>query len=287
MKQLAGYVSSYFLEINKAAFLFISLILSCLIYFNYDSGLNDQLLALPYFSARLTGFYFLYLPAFAGTFAICFLLQKKPSPKYGFYLLIIAAPLIFAAKVSFRTDDIIVQWPLKAIIVVVPVFLIGIAGRYEKPFFGLGFKNSNLKPYLFLLLLMVPLLIMAGLTSDFQNVYPKLQLIGDKGDKWINVLVFELSYGADFFTIELFFRGFVIVAFIKYAGKDCILPMAVFYCTIHFGKPLAECISSYFGGLILGVIVYNTGSIWGGLTVHLGIAWMMELIGIIIKTTNS
>jgi hypothetical protein len=27
----------------------------------------------------------------------------------------------------------------------------------------------------------------------------------------------------------------------------------------------------------LGIIVFNTRSIWGGLLVHLGIAWLMEL----------
>ncbi|MBK8951734.1 MAG: hypothetical protein IPM85_04820 [Chitinophagaceae bacterium] len=64
-------------------------------------------------------------------------------------------------------------------------------------------------------------------------------------------IVYELSYGSDFFTIELFFRGFLVLAFAKWAGKDAILPMACFYCTIHFGKPMAECISSFFGGLIL------------------------------------
>jgi membrane protease YdiL (CAAX protease family) len=93
--------------------------------------------------------------------------------------------------------------------------------------------------------------------------------------------LFELSYGADFISIELFFRGFLILAFIKWAGKDTILPMACFYCTIHFGKPLAECISSYFGGIILGIVVYHTRSILGGLIVHLGIAWMMEVGGYI------
>jgi hypothetical protein len=40
-----------------------------------------------------------------------------------------------------------------------------------------------------------------------------------------------------------------------------------------------ECISSFFGGLILGVIAYRTRSIVGGLVVHLGIAWMMEIGG--------
>jgi hypothetical protein len=59
----------------------------------------------------------------------------------------------------------------------------------------------------------------------------------------------------------------------------CIIPVACFYCTIHLGKPMGEAISSFFGGTILGIVVYNTGSIWGGLIVHLGTAWMMELGG--------
>jgi len=96
---------------------------------------------------------------------------------------------------------------------------------------------------------------------------------------WWHKLIFELSYGSDFFSIEIFFRGFLVLAFAKWAGKDAILPMACFYCTIHFGKPLGECISSYFGGLILGIVVYNTKTIWGGLIVHLGIAWLMEIGG--------
>jgi len=96
---------------------------------------------------------------------------------------------------------------------------------------------------------------------------------------WLHKLLFELSYGSDFFSIEIFFRGFLILAFIKWVGKDAILPMACFYCTIHFGKPLGECISSYFGGLLLGIIVYNTRSMFGGLMIHLGIAWLMEIGG--------
>jgi membrane protease YdiL (CAAX protease family) len=100
-------------------------------------------------------------------------------------------------------------------------------------------------------------------------------------NKWLYHLLYELSYGSDFVSVELFFRGFLILAFIKVAGKDAILPMACFYCTIHFGKPLGECISSYFGGMILGIVVYNTRSIIGGLIVHLGIAWLMEIGGYI------
>jgi hypothetical protein len=79
-----------------------------------------------------------------------------------------------------------------------------------------------------------------------------------------------------FLRSSFFSEAFLVLAFAKWAGNKASLPMALFYCTIHFGKPLGECISSYFGGLILGAVTLHTGSIWGGLIVHLGIAWLME-----------
>jgi hypothetical protein len=155
----------------------------------------------------------------------------------------------------------------------------------KETFFGLTVKNFKWKPYLIMLLIMVPLIAAASTQPDFLYMYPKLKdvdtvLVGVK-NKWFYHLLHELSYGSDFISVELFFRGFLILAFVKVVGKDAILPMACFYCTIHFGKPLGECISSYFGGLLLGIVVYNTRSIIGGLMVHLGIAWLMEIGGYI------
>jgi membrane protease YdiL (CAAX protease family) len=92
-------------------------------------------------------------------------------------------------------------------------------------------------------------------------------------------VVYELCYGFDFVSIEFFFRGFLILSLMKICGTHCIIPVACFYCTIHLGKPMGEAISSFWGGLLLGIISYNTGSVWGGLVVHLGIAWLMETGG--------
>lgn len=155
----------------------------------------------------------------------------------------------------------------------------------KKTFYGFTGKHMDWKPYLLMLLMMVPLVAVASVQEDFQLVYPKLDTVtaginGERPGLWQKIL-FELSYGTDFISIELFFRGFLILAFVKWAGKDAILPMACFYCVIHFGKPLGECISSYFGAILLGIIVYNTRSVLGGLLVHLGIAWLMELGGYI------
>ncbi|MBC7851786.1 MAG: CPBP family intramembrane metalloprotease, partial [Chitinophagaceae bacterium] len=154
---------------------------------------------------------------------------------------------------------------------------------FKKPIAGLSFRNFNIKPYLIILACMIPLVAFAATQSDFLRMYPKYKSITFiapfTAELWKYRLLYELSYGSDFVTIELFFRGFLVLAFCKLFGKDAILPMAAFYCTIHFGKPLLECISSYFGGIILGVIVYRTQTIWGGLIAHLGIAWMMEAGG--------
>jgi hypothetical protein len=292
MNRLFGYVKEYWLQFSRRLFIVSLLILSLLIFVNYHFRLNDFLLSAPSFWGRFFNFTGLYLPIFAGAYALNFVIQKRAFPrKRFFYVLLFIAPLIFAAKVALRPSDIFtldkyflitMQWPLKAILVLSAVYLMGLVGRYPLPLFGLSVRGTEIKPYLVLLISMIPLLLLAGTGTDFQQVYPKLKMVDRAAGDWFWALVFELSYGLDFFTIELFFRGFLIIAFIKFVSKDAILPMAVFYCSIHFGKPLMECISSYFGGLILGAIVFNTRSIWGGLIVHLGIAWMMEVVGVLL-----
>jgi hypothetical protein len=229
-----------------------------------------------------------------------FLFNKQLSPPPGFfYFLLLAGAAIFAMKMSVdgiaswlsaafpepwnNYGYLVLNWPVKCVLVSTAIAAIWQYGRYEKPVAGLYGKGFDVKPYLILLLFMLPLLAFAATQADFQHMYPKVKRIAYIGDytahAWLWKGLYELSYGIDFFSIELFFRGFLILAFVRYAGKQAILPMAAFYCCIHFGKPLFECITSYFGGLILGVVVFNTRSIWGGLIVHLGIAWLMEIAG--------
>jgi hypothetical protein len=143
-------------------------------------------------------------------------------------------------------------------------------------------KNHSI-PYSLLLLLLVPAVSWAAFQPDFLQVYPRLQwLTGvaelEQWPAW-KIFLFEAAYGTDFLSIELFFRGFLVIGLARYAGPAAILPMASYYCVIHFGKPLAECISALGGGILLGVFAWRTGSIYGGLALHLGLAWMMEAAG--------
>lgn len=149
--------------------------------------------------------------------------------------------------------------------------------------YGFTLKNFNLKPYFGMLLIMLPIVVGFGLTDHFGGYYPR----GLKNLDYYfgygvdppasNLLFYELIYGLDFVSIEYFFRGFLVIAFIRFVGPGAILPMATFYVFIHFGKPMFETISSFFGGSLLGILAFYSRSIWGGIVVHMGIAWLMEL----------
>jgi membrane protease YdiL (CAAX protease family) len=177
--------------------------------------------------------------------------------------------------------SIILQWPLKLALLSIFIIILGRWGG-SRTYQALIRKFPS-KPYCWLLLAMLPLIAYASSRPDFIHSYPKLQSVyfirPYSHSPWPWYVLFECCYGSDFLSIELFFRGLLVVGMAKYVGKDCILPMAVFYCCVHFGKPLAECISSFGGGLLLGIIAYRSRSIGGGLLVHLGIAFLMEAGG--------
>jgi membrane protease YdiL (CAAX protease family) len=101
--------------------------------------------------------------------------------------------------------------------------------------------------------------------------------------EWVTVAGYEIAYALDFITVEFLFRGFMVIGLMSMIGRGAVLMMAVTYCFLHFGKPPVEAISSIFGGYILGVIAYETKSIWGGIVIHVGIALSMEIAAYIQK----
>ena len=127
---------------------------------------------------------------------------------------------------------------------------------------------------------MLPLLVGASFAESFQRQYPMYKTSVAHTylnvPEWVTAIAYEIAYGLDFITVEYLFRGFMVIGMISILGRGSVITMAVVYCVLHFGKPPGEAISSIFGGYILGVIAYETKSIWGGIIVHMGIAWLME-----------
>lgn len=180
---------------------------------------------------------------------------------------------IFYRKAAYNLGGLIT--------LVIPCFVYWFfVDRKNQNFYGFKIKGVVLSPYFIMLAIMIPLLCWAGTQADFLETYPRYTKIGISETSIgysMYVALYELVYGSDFVFTEFFFRGFIILAFARKFGHTAILPMCVYYITIHFGKPLGETISSFFGGLLLGVIAFRTKSIYGGVIVHLGIAFLMEL----------
>lgn len=153
-----------------------------------------------------------------------------------------------------------------------------------KGLYGLSKNTQHFDGYFALFAFLIPFLIFISFTPDFLSAYPQFKAWNYQGvfgfETWLYTTIYELAYSLDFVMTELIFRGTLVVGMMLIMGRTAILPMVAFYVSIHFGKPLAECISSAFGGYILGALAYQTRHIWGGVMVHISIALTMEIMGL-------
>ncbi len=162
-----------------------------------------------------------------------------------------------------------------------------------KSMYGIRSTHWDWKPYLILFLLLVVTIGLGSFFNDLRAYYPRYLLTqgGEYAatsgfDEWILVAIYELAYGSDFISIELFFRGALVLAFYRYLGGYVVLAMVASYVCLHFGKPLTEALSSAVGGYVLGVIALHSRNIWGGVVLHVGVAWLMEFYGWLQRVYN-
>jgi len=97
------------------------------------------------------------------------------------------------------------------------------------------------------------------------------------------LLFWELSYGIYFLVLEFFFRGFMIFSLARYLGSFSIFVMTIPYVMVHFGKPFAETLGSIIAGIFLGTLALRTRSIFGGVFIHITIAWSMDILALLQK----
>lgn len=280
----------------------VVLILCLVIYFNYYHSLEYNIVhAGNNWFGSFAGYYFIYFIPFAAAYFLQLIFYKNFSQfkNKWFWIILLLAPAIFSFRVNFTFFQPLIQqlwkadeqlfwlrcskWFLGLFATLVPVYMIWkIKDSTTEPFYGTS-KLQDIRPYVILIICMVPLIVLAATQPDFLHIYPRAKIVAgwQLYPKNVFYILHEVFYSMDFITIEIFFRGFLIIGMIQVCGKHCIVPAACFYCCIHLGKPMGEAISSFAGGLLLGIISYNTKSIRGGLLVHLGIAWMMEVAGFI------
>jgi membrane protease YdiL (CAAX protease family) len=127
------------------------------------------------------------------------------------------------------------------------------------------------------LCIVVPAMLVVSQSPDFGAYYPFYKLASRS---WFDFLVWEAMYFAQFFALEMFFRGFWLGVLRKSFGSGAIFVMAVPYCMIHFGKPYLEACGAIVAGIALGSLSMRTRSIYSGFLVHITVAAMMDWLSL-------
>ena len=311
MKTIIGYVADYFREEWDAGyFTIVGCLLGGLFFLNYGYGFERVITSsLPFPTGHIAFYFGFYLIPYLITH-VAYTLVKRGAGVLRtrqFWTLSLGTFIVLAVYIALhdgpwyllRTQpELFAAVPMelqpfatRCASNVLPLTLMGIplvgywwkADRQDMPLYGFTAKTIDLRPYFLLLLFLLPIVAAASFTPDFIRAYPRYKFgFPDHlsaGEQRPLIGIFELCYGADFVFVEFFFRGFMILAFTRILGSKAILPMVVVYALIHFEKPMLEALSSIVGGLVLGIISYRTKSIYGGVIMHLGIAFMMEIAG--------
>lgn len=312
MRTFVEYIKNYFKEeFNWKSHGFIGIFLGTCLYLNFgidygEYGTLYNAILLPVYKTPISIVYLFlfYSTPFLMSILILRLIDSKKSVLQSKYIVFALIGILFLSLDSsyyvmqftdswFAENRFVHAWAHSCfsnlssfVTVIAPLFILYLLTKTFKPeWYGFRLNGAKVMPYFWLILFMIPLIYVASFRPDFLDHYPtyvdhyeyehlrlsKNQTIG----------LYELTYGFDFISVELFFRGFLVVGLSKIVGRDVILPMVAVYCFLHFGKPAGEAISSIFGGYILGILAFKSRNIFGGLIAHLGVAWGMELLAFI------
>ncbi|HEX4849316.1 MAG TPA: hypothetical protein VFV08_00855, partial [Puia sp.] len=222
MKTFFGYFRDYYNQVSAVRLLLTTSVVAILIFLNYHWGIESGMKQLPNQTRQLLVFYGFYLSVFGIAYLIE--LYRLPrsciSDRNDFFLLLLAAPLFFAVKMVDwrffflnqaepawqRYWTIILQWPLKLFALFVLLWLLSPLKQDMDSFWGLSIGRLKIKPYLILLVCITPLILFASTQRDFLFAYPKLKNIlflkAYTSPFWPWKILFELSYGSDFLSIE-------------------------------------------------------------------------------------
>jgi hypothetical protein len=308
MKKLWGFLIDHLKkDFTISYYVGIALFLTVSLVINYYLQLENEVI--DSFHGRFISvllYFLLYSFAYYGAILIsCATRQKTFSfftPKFwclsliGLGLLALSGGFPYVSKIVrfFVSDYPLISWSysvsnnlISLIINTFPLLIIAyIMEKNKREYFGIT-PAFDVMPYLTILLIIIPFISIASLEEGLGNYYPtyKTNSVAElmNWPSWIPAFIYELSYAIDFFNVEFIFRGFMVIGISRIIGKEAIMPMVTTYCFLHFGKPAGEAISSIFGGYILGVIALYTRSIWGGVIIHIGVAWTMELAAYLAK----
>ncbi|MDF1700021.1 MAG: CPBP family intramembrane metalloprotease [Planctomycetota bacterium] len=170
------------------------------------------------------------------------------------------------------------------------LFLVLIPAIVARLFAKQGFRDLGLKvrgtgkdaiTYLALFAIFFPVIWLVSRDAAFQKTYPFFRTDGQGVTN--ELITFWIIYCLQFFAIEYFFRGFMVLGLKKSLGWASVLVMLAPYCMIHYYKPMPEALGAIGAGLVLGALSWRTGTILYGWALHFGVALSMDLLALHAK----
>ncbi len=303
MKQLVEYLKKYLKEdFHLGYYLSIAVFLAISFTLNFSLDFKREILN-PTLESPLGILYFAAFYAFAyyfAVFAAAFFGRDTHLLRSPAFWGVTAFAIFAMALDNYSTNlpkllvaaldlpDPVVNWVGKCLWnldrVVALILPILVYRRFidDRPgvFYGLTVRGFDARPYVFMLLVMAPLVVWASFRPAFLDTYPDYRGSHAEAVLGISSVVrygtYEASHALRYVAIELFFRGFLLLGLERFLGRAVLMPMVTLYAFWHFGKPVPEAIGSIFAGYILGVIALRTRSIIGGIIVHVGVALGMD-----------
>jgi hypothetical protein len=175
----------------------------------------------------------------------------------------------------------LLYWALTSVLnyCLLPLFVIKCICRADLRDFGIHIERGG---ELFIMVAVIlaaifPFIFMASTTEPFLRTYPfyrdEIYTIG-------SLILWEAVFGLQFVALEFFFRGFMLFGLARFIGSYSIYVMALPYMMIHFTKPFPEAVISFFVGIVLGTLALYTRSLYGGVVIHVAVAWSVDLLSL-------
>jgi hypothetical protein len=164
--------------------------------------------------------------------------------------------------------------------VLVPALLLWFGAKASPRELGVRVKGTGKDAWTYLLLFAVfaPVVWAVSQRDDFRQVYPFFKPRRN-AEPWAFV-AFEAIYFLQFFAIEFFFRGVMVLGLKPALGRASVLVMLAPYCMIHYHKPMAEAFGAIAAGLVLGCLSWRTRTIVYGWFLHYAVALSMDLLAL-------
>ena len=163
--------------------------------------------------------------------------------------------------------------------VVLPWVYIRLNGwRVADAFGGVGRLGQHSRIYVFLFILVLIPVIGVSFTPEYQKIYP---FYPQASRSLTDLVLWQCIYGLQFFSLEFFFRGYLLATLRPCFGIGALFVSVVPYCMLHFPKTGSESLAAIVAGLVLGVFAMRYRSIWGGALLHWAVAITMDVASLL------